>query len=146
MKTINLWKAAGKKARKDVGKWSDLKALFSYIYVPDDELVFNYEIDEKYTKEQLREVITEYKKDMFLDSENWFEDMKTMGAGLGYCPNVKEYKADPEGYKGSITDVCTMVRVAVTGKKNSPDLFTIMNVIGADRTVARLDRFLESLN
>lgn len=146
MKTINLWKAAGKKARKDVGKWSDLKALFSYIYVPDDQLVFNYEIDEKYTKEQLREVITEYKKDMFLDSENWFEDMKTMGAGLGYCPNVKEYKADPEGYKGSITDVCTMVRVAVTGKKNSPDLFTIMNVIGADRTVARLDRFLESLN
>lgn len=146
MKTINLWKAAGKKARKDVGKWSDLKALFSYIYVPDDQLAFDYEIDEKYTKEQLREVITEYKKDMFLDSENWFEDMKTMGAGLGYCPNVKEYKADPEGYKGSITDVCTMVRVAVTGKKNSPDLFTIMNVIGADRTAARLDRFLESLN
>lgn len=146
MKTINLWKAAGKKARKDVGKWSDLKALFSYIYVPDDQLAFDYEIDEKYTKEQLREVIIEYKKDMFLDSENWFEDMKTMGAGLGYCPNVKEYKADPEGYKGSITDVCTIVRVAVTGKKNSPDLFTIMNVIGADRTAARLDRFLESLN
>ena len=71
--------------------------------------------------------------------------MKAMGEKIGYCPNVKEYKANPEGYKGSITDVCTIVRVAITGKQNSPDLFTIMNVLGADKTLGRLDRFLAAV-
>ncbi len=143
IKTIELWKMSGNKVRKDVAKWSDLTEMFDYLYVPDDALKFDYEVDEKYTKEQLAEVINEYKKDMFLTSENWFADMKVMGEKLGYCPNVKEYKKAPEQYKGSITDICTIVRVAVTGKKNSPDLFTIMSVIGKDRTEARLNRFME---
>jgi glutamyl-tRNA synthetase len=145
MKTIGLWKMSGNKVRKDVAKWSDLPEMFNYLYVPDDKLELEYEVDEKYTAEQLKEVIDEYKKDLFLTSENWFADMKVMGEKLGYCPNVKEYKKNPEGYKGSITDVCTIVRVAVTGKKNSPDLATIMNVLGEDRTRARLDKFVGSL-
>jgi glutamyl-tRNA synthetase len=144
MKTIGLWKMSGNKVRKDVGKWSDLPEMFNYLYVSDDKLELEYEVDEKYTTEQLKEVINEYKKDLFLTSENWFADMKVMGEKLGYCPNVKEYKKNPEGYKGSITDVCTIVRVAVTGKKNSPDLATIMNVLGEDRTRARLDKFVGS--
>ncbi|MGN0395785.1 MAG: glutamate--tRNA ligase family protein, partial [Coprococcus sp.] len=145
MKTIELWKMSGNKVRKDVAKWSDLTEMFNYLYVPDEDLKFDYEVDDKYTKEQLLEVINEYKKDMFLTSENWFADMKVMGEKLGYCPNVKEYKKNPDGYKGSITDICTIVRVAVTGKKNSPDLFTIMSVIGEDRTEARLDRFVDEI-
>ena len=56
-----------------------------------------------------------------------------------------EYKKNPDAYKGSITDVCTIVRVAITGKKNSPDLATIMNVIGKDRTIGRLDKFLAAI-
>lgn len=146
MQTISLWKASGKKARKDVAKWSDLKMMFGYLYVPEDELTFDYELDGSYQSDQIAEVITEYKKDLFLDSEDWFGNMKQMGEKLGYCPNVKEYKNNPESYKGSITDVCTMVRIAVTGKKNSPDLATIMRVLGEDRTKARLDRFLDSLS
>lgn len=145
IKTIELWKASGKKARKDVAKWSDLPKMFEYLYTPEAEINFEYELDGTYTKEQLEEVINEYKKDMFLDSENWFDCMKQMGEAIGYCPNMKEYKANPEGYKGSITDLCTIVRIAVTGKKNSPDLATIMNVIGAERTTARLDKFLASI-
>lgn len=145
LKTIDLWKMSGNKVRKDVAKWSDLTELFGYLYVPEEELALSYELDEKYTTGQLEEVIKEYQKDMFLDSDNWFGQMKEMGERLGYCPNVKEYKKNPEGYKGSITDICTIVRVAVTGKKNSPDLFTIMNVIGKDRTEARLNRFLEEV-
>ena len=145
IKTIELWKMAGNKARKDVAKWSDLTSMFEYLYVPDSELNLTYEIDEKYTAEQLKEVIEEYQKDMFLDSDDWFGQMKEMGEKLGYCPNVKEYKKNPEGYKGSITDICTIVRVAITGRKNSPDLFTIMNVIGEDRTKQRLVRFLDAV-
>ena len=117
LKTINLWKMSGNKVRKDVGKWSDLTDLFGYLYVPENELKLEYEIDEKYQAPQMAEIIREYEKDLFLDSENWFAEMKTMGEALGYCPNVKEYKKNPDNYKGSITDVCTIVRVAVTGKK-----------------------------
>ncbi len=146
LKTINLWKMSGNKVRKDVGKWSDLTEMFGYLYVPEEELSLEYEVDEKYTAEQMKEIICEYKKDLFLTAENWFGEMKIMGETLGYCPNVKEYKKNPEGYKGSITDVCTIVRVAITGKKNSPDLATIMNVIGEDATVARLDKFLDTLS
>lgn len=145
IKTINLWKMSGKKVRKDVGKWKDLREMFGYLYTPENELKLDYEIDEKYTADMIKEVISEYKKDMFLDSEDWFSCMKAMGEKIGYCPNVKEYKANPEGYKGSITDVCTIVRVAITGKQNSPDLFTIMNVLGADKTLGRLDRFLAAV-
>ena len=115
------------------------------LYVPEDELKLSYEIDEKYNADQMAEIINEYKKDLFLDAENWFAEMKVMGDKLGYCPNVKEYKKNPDAYKGSITDVCTIVRVAVTGKKNSPDLATIMNVIGKDRTIGRLDKFLAAI-
>lgn len=145
MKTIELWKMAGNKARKDVAKWSDLTEMFGYLYVPEEELSLDYEIDEKYSNDQMAELIREYQKDMFLDSDNWFGQMKEMGEKLGYCPNVKEYKKNPEDYRGSITDVCTIVRVAITGKKNSPDLFTIMSVIGKERTEGRLFRFLEQI-
>ena len=107
---------SGNKVRKDVGKWSDLAEMFGYLYVPEDELKLSYEVDEKYNADQMAEIINEYKKDLFLDAE-----------------------------KGSITDVCTIVRVAVTGKKNSPDLATIMNVIGKDRTIGRLDKFLAAI-
>ncbi len=145
LKTISLWKMSGNKVRKDVGKWSDLAEMFGYLYVPENELKLSYEVDEKYNADQMAEIINEYKKDLFLDAENWFAEMKVMGDKLGYCPNVKEYKKNPDAYKGSITDVCTIVRVAVTGKKNSPDLATIMNVIGKDRTIGRLDKFLAAI-
>lgn len=72
MKTIDLWKISGNKCRKDVAKWSDLTELFGYLYVPEEELALSYELDEKYTKEQLEEVIKAYQKDLFLDSDNWF--------------------------------------------------------------------------
>lgn len=146
LKTINLWKMSGNKVRKDVGKWSDLTDLFGYLYVPENELKLEYEIDEKYQAPQMAEIIREYEKDLFLDSENWFAEMKTMGEALGYCPNVKEYKKNPDNYKGSITDVCTIIRVAVTGKKNSPDLATIMRVIGEERTRGRLEKFLAAIS
>ncbi len=146
IKTIRLWKMAGTRVRKDVAKWSDLAEMFGYIYLPEEQAVTDYEIDEKYQPAQMAEVIREYQKDLFLNNENWFGEMKEMGQRLGYCPNVKEYKKNPQDYKGSITDICTIVRVAVTGHKNSPDLATIMNVIGEERTRGRLERFLDRIS
>lgn len=145
--TIGLWKMSGKKVRKDVAKWSDLMQMFDYLYMPQEkfEQKVSYEIDEKYTRKQIEEVILAYKKDLFLYSDQWFEQMKLLGEPMGYCPNMKEYKKNPQDYKGSISDLCAIVRVAVTGHKNSPDLYTIMKVIGETTVQRRLDCFLAQL-
>uniref|UniRef100_N1ZZV1 Glutamate--tRNA ligase n=1 Tax=Eubacterium plexicaudatum ASF492 TaxID=1235802 RepID=N1ZZV1_9FIRM len=142
--SIGLWKMSGKKVRKDVAKWSELMHMFDYLYKPQEkfEQTVAYEVDDKYSKEQMKEVIDIYKKDLFLDSQQWFEQMKQLGEQIGYCSNMKEYKKHPQDYKGSISDLCTIVRVAVTGHKNSPDLYTIMNIIGEQNVQRRLDHFL----
>ena len=148
LETIGLWKMSGKKVRKDVAKWSELMQMFDYLYLPQEkfEKTVSYELDEKYTVGQLTEAVEAYKKDLFLDTDNWFDRMKELGGPLGYCPNMKEYKKNPQDYKGSIADLCSIVRVAVTGHKNSPDLYTIMKALGEDTVRRRLDLFLASLS
>ncbi|MCI9020650.1 MAG: glutamate--tRNA ligase [Eubacterium sp.] len=145
--TIGLWKMSGKKVRKDVAKWSELMTMFDYLYMPQDrfEQTVSYEIDEKYSKEQLRQAVAAYQKDLFLESENWFGQMKALGEPMGYCPDMKEYKKNPQEYTGSISDLCGIIRVAVTGHKNSPDLHTIMKVLGEETVQRRLDCFLDRL-
>lgn len=145
--TIGLWKGSGKKVRKDVSKWSELMRMFDYLYMPQEKFEKNvsYEIDEKFSKEQLAEAVTAYKKDLFLTSDDWFGQMKLLGEPLGYCPNMKEYKKNPDAYTGSIADFCSIMRVAVTGHKNSPDLYTIMKALGEDTVQRRLDQFLAQL-
>lgn len=145
--TIQLWKVSGKKIRKDVAKWSELMTMFDYLYLPQEkfEKKVSYEIEEKFGKEQLKEAVTAYKQDLFLNAENWFDQMKGLGETMGYCPNVKEYKKNPQDYKGSIADLCSMIRIAVTGHKNSPDLHTIMSVLGEEIVQKRLECFLAQL-
>ena len=58
---------------------------------------------------------------------------------------MKEYKAAPEKFGGSVADVSTFLRVAVTGKTNSPDLYTVMQILGYDRTVDRIRKAMETL-
>ena len=96
MKTINLWKMSGKKVRKDVGKWSDLRAMFGYLYTPEDELDLQYEIDEKYTPEMITEVIEEYKKDLFLepDAENL--------DGLNFLTNQNMSVVNRKAFEGTV--------------------------------------------
>lgn len=146
--SIKLWKVSGKKVRKDVSKWSELLQMFDYLYMPQEKFLENvsYEINEKYKKGQLKEAITSYKKDLFLTEDNWFTKMKELGETMGYCPDMKEYKNNPQAFKGSISDLCEIVRVAITGRKNSPDLQTIMKILGEEVVQQRLDHFLEYLS
>ena len=75
--------------------------------------------------------------------ENWFEELKVIGAELGYCANRKEYKANPDQYKGMISDVAGAVRSALSHRTNTPDLYTIMQIMGEDKVRERFNRFLE---
>ena len=75
----------------------------------------------------------------------WFEKVKAITEELGFTTDMKAYKADPTAFAGTVADVSTFIRQAVTGKTNSPDLYTVMQILGYDRTVARIRQVMNEL-
>ncbi len=132
----------GKKPRKDLAVWSDAKPYMGFFY--DRYFAVTDSIPDSFSREDVKAVLTG-----FLDSYDegddmnvWFEKIKKIAAALGYAADMKEYKADPQAFKGSVADVSMFIRVAVTGKMNSPDLYTVMHILGKERTEARLRAML----
>ena len=72
------------------------------------------------------------------DMNTWFDKIKKIAANLGFADDMKAYKENPDAFKGSITDVSNVIRVAVTGRNNSPDLCTVMQVLGKERVERRI--------
>ena len=72
------------------------------------------------------------------DQNTWFDKIKALGEKYGFCPNTKQYKENSEAYKGHVGDVSMILRVAVTGRQNSPDMYEVMHILGKDRVAARL--------
>ncbi len=135
--SIKLWKYNGKKTRKDVARWGELTEMFDYIYkgMPQSR-----DFDEKIPPEKRSEFLSAYIEnyDHSDDSSQWFERVKQVGEPLGFCPNIKEYKAAPDNYIGSVADACGILRAAITGKRSSPDLYSIIKLIGEEETLKRL--------
>lgn len=129
----------GKKPRKDIAKWSDVLDYVSYMY--DETFVPNYELNGNATPSLAVKVIEEYLKVVNLDDDKdaWFGRMKEVCPLVGCTPNVKEYKAEPEKFEGHVGDVSTIIRVALTGRTNTPDLFAITALLGEDTVKARLN-------
>lgn len=132
----------GKKPRKDLAVWSDAKPYMGFFY--DRYFAVTDSIPDSFSCDDVKAVLTG-----FLDSYDegddmnvWFEKIKRIAAALGYAADMKEYKADPQAFKGSVADVSMFIRVAVTGKMNSPDLYTVMHILGKERTEARLRAML----
>ena len=132
----------GKKPRKDIAKWSDVLDYVSYMY--DETFVPNYEFNGNATPSLAVKVIEEYLKVVNLDDDKdaWFGRMKEVCPLVGCTPNVKEYKAEPEKFEGHVGDVSTIIRVALTGRTNTPDLFAITALLGEDTVKARLNSAL----
>lgn len=133
----------GKKPRKDIAKWSDVLDYVSYMY--DETFVPNYELNGNATPALAVKVIEEYLKVVNLDDDKdaWFGRMKDVCPLVGCTPNVKEYKAEPEKFEGHVGDVSTIIRVALTGRTNTPDLFAITALLGEDTVKARLNSALK---
>ena len=144
--SIKLWKYNGNKVRRDVGKWSDLSEMYPYLYNLE-KTIDAYEFDETRPKEDIIELLDAYLEgyEFDTDAEKWFEDVKVIAGAKNYCANKKEYKANPEAYKGMIADACGMLRVAVTGHKNTPDLYSIIQFVGKDIFEARVRACIEKL-
>ncbi|MGN0532059.1 MAG: glutamate--tRNA ligase [Eubacterium sp.] len=132
-----------KKPRKDIAKWSDVPDYLSYMY--DQTFVPNCELTGNATPALAVKVLEQYMNtvDLSDDKDTWFARIKDMCPSVGCTPNVKEYKADPDAFEGHVGDVSTIIRVALTGRTNTPDLYHIISLLGEDTVKERLTKALE---
>ena len=135
----------GKKPRKDLATWADAKPYMGFFY--DAFFRIEDEYPEKYDRGDIRRVLEEFKNtfDPADDMTAWFEKIKAIGASLGYTADMKAYKADPSAFRGNVADVSMFLRVAVTGKMNSPDMYAVMQILGKEKLIERIDRMLGTL-
>ncbi len=134
----------GKKPRKDLAVWKDAKDYMGFFY---DAYLEAPVFDEKFSHETVKTVLTKFleKFDIADDSAVWFDKVKAITEGMGFTTDMKAYKADPTAFPGTVADISTFIRQATTGKTNSPDLYTVMQILGYDRTVARIKAVMETL-
>ena len=133
------------KPRKDIAKWSEVKEYFAYMF--DAYFTPDFDLPENIAKEDAKAILEKYLEvyDEADDKDVWFSKIKDMCEPLGFTPNVKEFKKNPDAFKGHVGDVSTVIRLAVTGRKNTPDLCSIMKLLGKDTVTARINEIVKSL-
>lgn len=134
-----------KKPRKDIAYFGDVKNQIWYMY---DELFkpANYEWQNITDKKEQELILNTYINEYYNisdDKDTWFNKMKDLAESLGYAGNMKDYKEHPENYKGNITDISMVVRVALTTKSMTPDLYDIMRLLGVERMKKRIEMSLQ---
>ena len=132
------------KPRKDIAKWSDVKD--SIIYMFDDRFLtsnIEYEYQKVTDEDEIKKIVTTYFDKYYDendDKQTWFNKMKDLSEELGYAREVKEYKNNPDSYKGHVGDISTVIRVKVTGRANTPDLYEILQVLGKESILKRVNK------
>ena len=133
------------KPRKDIAKWSDIKENIEYMY---DERFFSkpqeYGYQKIEDKDEIKKIVQTYLEKYFNiddDKQTWFDKIKDLSEEFGYAREVKEYKQNPDKYKGHVGDVSTVIRVTLTGRANTPDMYEIMQVLGKDSVKRRLEEY-----
>lgn len=135
----------GNKPRKDFGRWDEVKGYMGFMF---DEL-FNVEEEypEKFPKEVIKSALEKFVAtyDEGDDQNVWFGKIKEIATSIGFAADMKEYKANPEAFGGNVADVSMFLRLAVTGKMNSPDMYSVMKILGGDKVKARIGDMTERL-
>ena len=136
--------------RKDYEKFGNVLDIIRYFYKDGYEkevklggLPFN----EKFTREDLIAALEAIKKDLSIeqDEQAWFNNLKEIGVALNYAANNKEYKANPANFKGNIGDLAEILRITLTGRKNAPNLYSVMVVLGLEESHRRIDYVISLL-
>lgn len=144
LKVLNLCMGtAGKKRRKDFTTAKQAVSLISYFFGGsgrEDE----YRTDGETKNAILRAFLASY--DCADDAQVWFGKVKAVAASLGFAAEMKDYKANPDAYKGSVSDVAEVLRIAVTGRANTPDLWSIMQILGGERTRERIQKQISEVS
>lgn len=135
----------GKKPRKDFAVWSEVKDYMGFIYDRFFEIVDAYpdNFDKSDIKNALKGFLESY--DESDDMNTWFDKIKELASKLGYAADMKEYKANPDAFKGNVADISMFIRVAVTGKMNAPDLYTVMQILGKEKVAERINTMASKL-
>jgi len=135
----------GKKPRKDLMNCTQIMDFIGYYF--DEGFEHRDSLPERVSKEDAKNIVTEYLKMYNQEdtNEEWFEKIKEITDKNGFTSNNKEFKKNPEAFKGNVTDVSTAVRLAVVGRTQSPDLWSIQQIMGEERVKARIRKFLETL-
>ena len=130
------------KPRKDIAKWSDLKDSIVYMY--DNKFASSeeeYEYQKITDKEEIEKIVKTYFEKYYDEADEkqiWFDKMKDLAEEFGYAREVKEYKVNPESYKGHVGDISTVIRVKLTRRCNTPDLYEIMKILGKESILKRI--------
>ena len=135
----------GKKPRKDYGTWLELRDYMALFY--DESFRVVDSLPESFSKNDIVKTLDAFAAsyDTSDDQNAWFGKIKDIAASLGYAADMKEYKQTPEKFAGSVADISSFIRVAVTGRLNSPDLYTVMNILGKDCVIRRINEFKETI-
>lgn len=134
---VELQMAVGsKKRRKDFICAKQMHGLFGYYFSQYFKPTYDFKLDSATSKTILQKFLETYSP--CDDNEVWFNKVKAIAAELGFAVKMGDYKKNPESYRGFVGDVAEIIRVAITGVKNTPDLCTIMQIIGEEECKKRL--------
>ncbi len=135
----------GKKPRKDLATWADAKPYMGFFF--DELFTVEDAYDEKFDAADIKAALGKFLAtyDAADDMNTWFEKIKAVAREIGYADDMNAYNATPDAFRGSVADVSMFLRVAVTGKLNSPDMYAVMQVLGADRVKARISAMIDKI-
>ena len=133
--------------RKDIVTFAMVKDLYSYMFDETLDKSTLLSFNEKFDKQTIKDFLSAYKQVINLDCDNseWFNSVKTVAEQTGFCTNNKEYKANPSAYKGNTADACSILRVAITGREQTPDLFSLLKILGKAEIENRIDYVINNL-
>ena len=135
--------------RKDYEKFANMPDIIGFFYKDRYEAILKQglEFNPKFTNEVIAQTLLALKKDLALnqDEQSWFNNMKSIGESIGFTGDRKAYKANPEMFKGTIGDVAEILRITLTGRKNSPNLYYVMQILGKEECDRRIDLVVSNL-
>jgi len=139
----------GEKPRKDYIKYSDIYPIINFMYddIYDASLLEVLPFNERFSQEELKEVLMAFSNHTGLDltEEEWFEQLKQTASALNYTPRPKDYKKNPELYKGHIGDFAEIIRIAVSARKSTPNFYQVLRIMTEDKVKARIQKVISLL-
>ncbi len=129
----------GARPRKDLTSWKQAREFLSFYFPETFKLEDEY--PERVSDEDRKEIFRRYLEtfDINDDNQQWFQKIRDITADMGYAVKPKDFKKNPDMYKGSVSDVSSVIRVALTGRTNSPDLWEICHIIGESEMRRRIE-------
>lgn len=147
-KSILSIERGGEKPRKDYTRYSDIFPIIDFMYDEYFDKAFEQELpfNPVFTKEQKILVLEKFLSNpaLELDEESWFNNLKQLGSEIGFAPNAKEYKKNKEAYLGHVGDFAEIIRISISGRKNTPNFYHVLRILGIERIKSRIEKTMRT--